>query len=123
MHLSSPPTKFLPYIFMAHCSRASSPSLRLPPHARVGWSVRRASLISNIKFLPSPLGCRRTCETSAPPIVSTFGATRPSATVPFPSPRFSSQVDKVSPVEDGSAWEPREGNKSNASSKVEELQK
>lgn len=105
MHLSSPPTKFLPYIFMAHCSRALSPSLRLSP-TRVWAAAVRSQSFSDLQYQVPSLSA-----STPPPIASTFGATRPSAAAPLPPPRprLSSQVDKVSLVEDGSSWEPSEG--------------
>lgn len=84
--------------------------------------VRRASLISNIKFLSSPLGCRRAANVIAAHRIDLWrDSSFRNGSVPVP--RFSSQVDKVSLVKHGSSWEPSEGNKLNGSLKVEEIQK
>lgn len=98
--------KFLPYIFMAHCSRALSPSLRWSP-TRVWAGAVRQLLWSKISSL-FPLHRLQARCTSTRAIASIFGKTCPSLMLLFQS-CSSSQVDEVSSVNDGSSWEQSEG--------------
>lgn len=100
--------KFLLYICMAHCSHALSPSRWSP--TRVGPSRAFVELLRSKISSLLPLHRLQARCTSTRPILSIFGKTCPSLMLLL-QPRPSSQVDKVSPVNDGSSWEQREGSK------------
>lgn len=97
--------------------------LRLSP-TRVWAGAVRSRSFSDLKYQVSYLsaGLQAHCKRQRSP------SYRPLAQLVLPQrlrsrPRFSSQVDKVSLVKDGSSWEPSEENKLNGSLKVEEIQK